>query len=945
MIRNTAVNAGFYVGSKAFFFLNADQTTAFSTVLQGGMIFSRTEGSLQNSSAWASKAPQLTAVGASTAYDAVWAIADTISRLKTASTPVTRENVRNELKNTNMNSYSGPLSFSATTGYRVAQTYNVTNVFATTPARRLTVPFTWDGALNPATPDQGPRWPGSATVATSGKVVLYPVGFISSMYNNYSEMVTQGNIVPLAVTAQRSLARLSSSIVNAEVLKPYDVQISVPPLNDNGTVSGAVRISTTVSNANAYVAMVATWDSPLTRIIQGVVSAYGVPQIAYAAGDPTLSNKATYPTLIRVSPSDARQAEAILDMVSHYKWTQVSVISTSSSYGQDLEASFGDQLVRYPDIARGTGGLLLDNGGGLDKTLEAMKKANVNIVILFVEPTNFPLVLKTMKQVGYKPRAVIVPDRFFQTYLWKTELEASGYTLSDFAGWIGTVPAGGNTPPGAPAPFRNLTADIAAVSAAAYPGLAEGCAEVPDYCAYVFDSFYIAATAIARTLDVGENPQIGPQLLRHISQVNISQATGPISFDANYDRISSPFVSRYVRKDGTFAQFGNWNDTNGFSQTASVVWPSGSTEVPVAIEPRTVKWLKWKSAPAIVLAAIAGVGILLAIVMTSLLIIWREAPVLVSATLPFLILIMIGAALAFGSMFTWIGEPQKWICALRIWLPPVAFVLMLAPLLAKTWRLHRIFSLATLKTTPIPLWKLVVMVICLCLVQVAICIAWIAAGTIEPQVVNDKQDTTNSYKICTQSQANRICSYVTYGYLGALLLVGAYYAFRVRNLPKDFNESRWIGFSIYNTLLFSIIIVILGYALVEFRVTVLILICVCTLAITFGILSFMMAPKLWDLIMNPNRRSASSGAHTYSGSSPQSSKFHGSYRSDPGNAANGDSPRGSTTPHKRHDFSRRRGERSSHSGNSKDAELAEVSTKGTARKPNTKKSKAPSAEE
>lgn len=934
-VDTASLSQGFFIGSKAFFYMNADVAVANQKAMQGGIIFSQTNGSPTNVTAWTARAEnnvdgyQLT--GAATTYDTVIAIAKAIRRRAVATgARVLSQDLITELASTNENGYSGPLSYDANR-YRAVQTYNFTNIFtknANTGVTTLRTAFTWDGALRATVPAAANlMWPGNSQTPTGDRIMVYPVAFISSMFETYAQMLAADVIVPVNASLHRSMTRFAQVTVNNLVLKEFNVQISVPPLNDNGTVAGAVRISTTIASTT-YVAMIATWDSPNTRIIQGVLSAYGVPQISYSATDPALSNKAIYPTHVRVVPSDAKQIRGILQMVNHFKWAQVSTISCTSTYGQGLDATWGDQLAAFPDISVGRSGVILEDGTGLTEVMKNLQTHNVNIVVLLIDPKLYTVALATMRELEYAPRAVIVPDRFFDSFIWQHYLEDSGFELSDFAGWVGLAPAGGNYDgPSAWSYLSELVYNTTTgPSAAAYPGLATAWRQAPDYFAYILDSFYVVAEGIKQTILLGEDPKSGASMMRGLAKVDALTATGQLAFDENYDRKLNPFVARFVRANGSFEIFGSWDETEGFVQANRVVWPGGSTTVPIAIEPRTVKWLHWTGAPGIVLASIAGVGILLVVVMTCLVVIWRESPVIVSSTYPFLLLILFGAGLGFGSMFTWIGEPRSWICALRIWLPPLAFAIMVTPLLAKTWRLHRIFTLASLKTTPIPLWKLIVMVVCLTLIQVAICVAWVSAGTIQPSIVNDKNDAKVAYKICTLNQANRIASYVTYGYLGLLLLIGAYYAFRVRNLPKDFNESRWIGFSIYNTLLFSVIIVILGYALTDFRVTVLILICVCTLAIVYGVVGLMMAPKLWTLIMNPHRRTSSgSGGLTYSGaaanSSPHGSKYQSSFRgegSSPNLYGDDGSANGTSGPNtqRRHDFSRKRGEPSAHSKDS-----------------------------
>jgi ABC-type branched-subunit amino acid transport system substrate-binding protein len=896
VISQCQISGGFFVGPKAFFYFNVASTV--NNIPQGGLILTQTAGTYANASDFSvSQLGGAVALkGSANAFDSVVAVGRAIKRLRDASTAVIPANVLTELENTDEHGYSGPLAFNAAR-YRSIQTYNVSNVALTTPVRTVRSVFTWNGALTSTFPTI--NFPGPTTIPTPGNVTLWPVGFISSMFDSYASMIGNNTIVPLNVTAHRSFVRYAVKRVN-DLIMPIDSKISTPPLNDNGTINGAVRIASTVAS-DTYVAMVATWDSSNSKIIQGILSAYDVPQLSYSASDPSLSNKQIYPTLLRVNPSDAKQAMAMISMIQSFKWTQVGVLSSTSSYSQVLDSVFTTEIKNWPDISQGTSATFTEDGSNIVTQLQTLKDNRINILVVLADSSYYVRIMAAMKSIDYKPRAVIVPDRFFTPLLWQHTLPSDeSITMTDFKGWIGVVPAGGFEL----AQFANLTTDVMAQSSQTYPSMKEGFAQSPDYCAFIADAFMVIGDTINRIVRDGKDPRLGLIFMEYLRTADLSLTTGRVNFDDNLDRAENRYVAKYLASNGNAVVFGTWNDigaTTNFASRASVVWPDGTTDVPIAVDPRTTRWLSWKSAAGIVLAAVAGCGLLLIGVMILLMVMWRESPILISATYPFLVLILLGAGLGFGSMFTWIGEPTDWICALRIWLPPMALVIMLTPLLAKTWRLHRIFTLSTLKRTPIPLWKLIVMVSCLSLIQVAICIAWISAGTIKPVIIDDKQNVTRAYKICAQNNVNRICAYVTYGYLGLLMLIGAYYAFRVRNLPKDFNESRWIGFSIYNTLLFSIIIVILGYSLTDFKVTVLILICVCTLAITFGVVGLMMAPKLWDLVLHPDRRTSGSGSTlNNSGGSmhtPRGSKKHqgnSSFRSESG---------GSTS--RRHDYSRK----------------------------------------
>lgn len=485
----------------------------------------------------------------------------------------------------------------------------------------------------------------------------------------------------------------------------------------------------------------------------------------------------------------------------------------------------------------------------IDAGMKQIKRSGALILILLVDSVNLKAITNSLATVDYHPSAIVGPDSFLSAgvdYLAYT----SGLPASTFEGWL-TV----NPPPGF-GPFWDFVQTRAIAAQANYSGLTTWLNLQSPIMALTVDAVFTYADAIRRMVNSGQDYHNGTALYEALLATNLTLSTGPTSFTSTGDRLG-PFAIVNIR-NGTenFAGiFDNLN--NAYTPFNAVTWLDGTTNVPPDTVPRVPTWLKWNSGAGIAMAALGGAGLVFVAGVFAVIVWQRESPIIISATWEFLIIMLLGSALGYGSMFTWIGRPEKWICALRIWLPPIAFVLMAAPLLAKTWRLHRIFTLGSLKITPIKLWKLLIFAGLLILVQIVICAFWIGLGTIEPIIINSTSDLTTSYVLCEQKQANQIATWITFGWTGLTLLIGAYYAFRVRNLPKEWNESRWIGFSIYNSILSSVIVIVLGYSLSNFPVTVQILICICTFVISTGCVGLMMFPKVWVLIMHPEKRSSS----------------------------------------------------------------------------------------
>jgi metabotropic glutamate receptor 6/7/8 len=88
-------------------------------------------------------------------------------------------------------------------------------------------------------------------------------------------------------------------------------------------------------------------------------------------------------------------------------------------------------------------------------------------------------------------------------------------------------------------------------------------------------------------------------------------------------------------------------------------------------------------------------------------------------------------------------------------------------------------------------------------------------------------------------------------YLIMWSLFCAYYAFKARNLPENFNEAKYIGFSMYILLLSWITYFPVQYTLDGWYVTV--VSCATILVSSYGFLICIFAPKVYVVVFHPER--------------------------------------------------------------------------------------------
>lgn len=691
-----------------------------------------------------------------------------------------------------------------------------------------------------------PIWPGRSHVVPDDQTDNIPVAFMLDF--------SGGNATPFQTEALKYAMQYAITRINAMPnFLPSGKQLCPILLDDETKPSVAVTHAVSLEDL-AISGVIGGMSSSISIVVQDVVSAWNIPQVSPSASAPQLSYKEQYPTFSRVCSTALMEGDIVVSLAKQFKWTELSIISTLDAYGsaaaQDLLTHAADNDITIHEH------LVVDPYlHSYDVPLQRLKNAEPRVLIMMVGIESIQNVLRSMVRINLTTVATVASDSLALTNLTRYA-NSIGIPSDYFEGWLTLGQPGGSG-----LVWEAFEDELAALDTSEWPGVADIVGSSPIIVS-TFDAVQTLANAIVACFGNAPcDPRNGTELLPYIRSVNFTGLTGSITMTDVGDRTGTFEIRNVLGGQqivvGSYYSPGEHGDVH--LTNTRIVWPDGTTTIPLAIAPRTPTWLKWNSPAGIVLSLVAALGIGFAILMMTVIYWQRESPVIVSSTWQFLILMLCGAVLGMGSVWVWIGEPSPHLCALRIWIPPIAFTLILTPLLAKTWRLVRIFSLATFKVEPIPLSTLVIIVGALTFVQIIICIVWISLGTIQIETVIDLHSKDLEYVVCKTNNANKIASYVTYGYNGLLIFISCYLAFRVRKLPKDFNESRWIVRTIYNTLLFAVLIIILGYSLSSFISTVLILICVCTLGISIGTVLFIMLPKAWELFVHPERRSSSSG--------------------------------------------------------------------------------------
>ncbi|XP_029435650.1 extracellular calcium-sensing receptor-like [Rhinatrema bivittatum] len=158
-------------------------------------------------------------------------------------------------------------------------------------------------------------------------------------------------------------------------------------------------------------------------------------------------------------------------------------------------------------------------------------------------------------------------------------------------------------------------------------------------------------------------------------------------------------------------------------------------------------------------------------------------------------LLLVSLMLCFLCSLLFIGHPLKITCMLRQVIFGIIFSICLSSILAKTITVVMAFS-ATKPNSKVRMlveFKLPVYIVLACsLVQVVLCISWIADSSPFPEF-NMAAEIGKIVLEC--NEGSTIFFSCVLGYMGFLACVSLLVAFLARNLPDSFNEAKFITFS------------------------------------------------------------------------------------------------------------------------------------------------------
>ncbi|KAI1724798.1 receptor family ligand binding region domain-containing protein [Ditylenchus destructor] len=704
--------------------------------------------------------------------------------------------------------------------------------------------------------------------------------------------------------------RLGISIRDSCWTERIAMEQTIAFLREGVTQCSCCQTAGCQKKANPVVAIVGPAKSSTTIAVQNLLQVFRIPQIGYAATTTDLSDKEQFGYYLRVVPSDAWQARAINQLLRHFNWTYIAVVYSAGwlkvciAHAQKVKSLANDK--EFEEVLKSLFNLkprpqvvvCFCEGLSMRKLFNAQKKMRLK------DP-----LLRTFQWIGSDGWA----DRL--DVVENVEEEAAGsFSIrihSPKPYYFSLNPINHTKNPW----FREfwqqkfkcqLTVpkdDTITPVCTGKENLTLGYEQDPKL-SQVINAIRVVGFALKAISN-------SKHLLDH-SGVLCPEMETEISFDKNGDPPAWYDILNYVGKD-VFRLAGDFRQTRGgthilrmsdqpkmFYDKSSVLpesvcskpcskgqrqrqttaccwiceacsenqivnytinkcqncplghWPAENRTscfpLPHLYQPVTT--------PSSMLALVfASIGILCTTLVIILFLMHNATPVVKSTTRELSYIILGGICACYASTFFIVSKPSFITCFVsRTW-PPISFAIVYSALLTKTNRIARILAgskkrILTKKPRFLTTSSQVVITWTLVGIQCMI----VAVGVLEemPQAGFDSHFMPRQMVLICSSSTVAFMAPFIWNFL--LILFCTLYAFKTRNLPENFNEAKFIGFTMYCTLVVWAAFVVLYFNAINKALT---------MSYTFSIsatiaLALLFFPKIFIILLHPEKNVRSS---------------------------------------------------------------------------------------
>uniref|UniRef100_A0A668RGB2 G-protein coupled receptors family 3 profile domain-containing protein n=1 Tax=Oreochromis aureus TaxID=47969 RepID=A0A668RGB2_OREAU len=657
-------------------------------------------------------------------------------------------------------------------------------------------------------------------------------------------------------------------------------------------------------------AIIGATSSSKSIAVSTVTGPFFIPVISYFATCACLSDKTKYPSFLRTIPSDYYQSRALAHLVKHFGWTWVGAIRSNDDYGNKGMATFTETAQQLGIcLEYSVPFFRTDPSAKIQRIIDIIKASTSRVIVTFLARADFHVLIHEFSYhnlSGYQwvgsetwifdsqtaemdihhildgsiglsiPKAHVTGLREF--ILNEKPLNSSNNELFiDFID-MSLMPLFNNVYKGVYAVAhalhnilrcnktcnRNVQLDPFMVSFFTNLHHSVYFNENGDPAAkYEIINWQPRENGIMEFVTVGlYDPSLVPE--KQLNLQNKSLIWARNSKQVSYHTISVPVsvcsekcppgTRKVLQKGRPVCCYDCIRCAEGDINSVTCVrclpefW---SNERRDACIKKEAVFLSYEEIMGALLTAASVFGAHMTIGVILIFFNYSKTPIVRANNSELSFLLLFSLILCFLCSLTFIGEPSDWSCMLRHVAFGITFVLCISCLLGKTMVVLMAFR-ATRPGSNVQKWfgqtQQRLCVTAFTLIQINICIIWLTTSPPFP-FKNFKEIKDKITLECALGSA--VGFWAVLGYIGLLAILCFIFAFLARKLPDNFNEAKFITFSM---LIFCAVWITFVPAYVsspgKFSVAVEIF---AILASSFGLLICIFIPKCYIILMKPEK--------------------------------------------------------------------------------------------